>query len=176
MHRLAVASTMGKKSKKRSAAPGARHKGRPDAALKPAANPFEQLYARKKFDILGKRQKGGPQSKLQARSQANQRVWKRFIAKHESILTCHFQGKACAKLQLDSDVTMATRRMTQPTSLLAAQRHAAHRVQAGAQGEQLRRPPLWRSGGKCAWHEQYSCVSICPPNLAHSALNCCRGG
>lgn len=65
---------MGKKGKKRSAGPGAKHRGRPDAAAAPSDNPFEQLYVRKKFDILGKRQKGGPKSKLQARSQANQRV------------------------------------------------------------------------------------------------------
>lgn len=65
---------MGKAGKKRSAAPGARHRGRPNDAQTPAANPFELLHARKKFNILGKRQKGGPKSKLQARSQANQRV------------------------------------------------------------------------------------------------------
>jgi hypothetical protein len=65
---------MGKVGKKRSAAPGARHRGRRNDAQTPAANPFELLHARKKFNILGKRQKGGPKSKLQARSQANQRV------------------------------------------------------------------------------------------------------
>ncbi len=65
---------MGKGKTKKSAAPGKKHRGRPDQTPSAAPNPFEQLYARKKFDILGKRQKGGAKSKLQARSQANQKV------------------------------------------------------------------------------------------------------
>ncbi len=67
------------KGKKRSVAPGKKHRGRPDTVPSAAPNPFEQLYSRKKFDILGKRQKSAGKSALQARSQANQKV--RFEAK-----------------------------------------------------------------------------------------------
>lgn len=59
----------GKAPAKRS---GARRHGEDGAAAKP--NPFEQLYSRKKFDMLGKRQKGAGKSAVQARQAGNEKV------------------------------------------------------------------------------------------------------
>ena len=51
---------------------GAGRRAQDGAAVKP--NPFEQLYSRKKFDILGKRQKGVGKSAAQARQAGNEKV------------------------------------------------------------------------------------------------------
>lgn len=48
--------------------------GRTEDGATAKPNPFEQLYSRKKFDILGKRQKGVGKSAAQARQAGNEKV------------------------------------------------------------------------------------------------------
>lgn len=62
----------GKKKKGKKPMPAKRGGGGGNAAPKP--NPFEQTYQRKKFDMLGKKQKGGPKSIIQAREAGNNKV------------------------------------------------------------------------------------------------------
>ncbi len=69
---------MGKKGKKK--VPG-RFAKRGQPAV-PAPNPFETLYSRKKFDVMGKERKGAvKKTSLQSRSQAVTKVYFEWLAK-----------------------------------------------------------------------------------------------